>query len=165
MKQRERAGLHHGDGVQQRGHRRGGDHRGRQPVVQREHRGLGDAEHQHHEQDAGDDGIDLSVKHAAGRELGCAGDREDGDDRRQKQQDRSAHQRTEIDPPRPSRRRVARMRDQRIGRQRQHFVEDEQREQVLRHRYAHRAGDGEAEADVEARLVVFLLAAHIADGE
>ena len=89
----------------------------------------------------------------------------DSDDRGQQQGHRSADQDGEVDAPCPPRRLVTLVRDQRIGREGQHLVEDEQREEVRSHRDAHDAEHGEAEADIEARLVRLALAAHIADRE
>ena len=55
------------------------------------------------------------------------------------------------------------VRDQRIGDQREHFVEQEQREQVGGEGDADRRGERQREADVEARLVRLAVAAHVAD--
>ena len=59
---------------------------------------------------------------------------------------------------------IALVRNQRISRQGQHFVENEEREQVSGHCNAHSAEQCETEADIETRLIPFPVSAHIADG-
>ena len=56
------------------------------------------------------------------------------------------------------------MRNQREGRQGQHFIENKECEEVGRHGDAHRAKQGDGKAHIEARLVALLRTAHIADG-
>ena len=53
--------------------------------------------------------------------------------------------------------------DQRIGRERQRLVEQEQREQVLGERDPDRAAERHGEADVESRLARLVVGAHVAD--
>ena len=55
------------------------------------------------------------------------------------------------------------VRDERVGRERQDLVEEEQREQVARERHAHGGADGDREADVEPRLVRLPVSPHVAD--
>ena len=106
---------------------------------------------------------ELAGEHAAGREVGRAGDAPDEDQRRQQQHDRGAHQQAEIDASAGARGVGACMRDERVGDERQHFVEHEQREQVGGTSDAHRRRDREREADVEARLLRLAVGAHVAD--
>ncbi len=55
------------------------------------------------------------------------------------------------------------MRDERIRGQREHLVEQEQRDQVARERDAHGRRQRDGEHDVEAGLVPLLVAPHVAD--
>src|SRR3546814_4921680 len=63
--------------------------------------------------------------------------------------DRGAEQQSEIDPPAALRLRGPLVHHQRIGRERQGLVEDEQREHVAGEGDAHGGGDRDGEADVE----------------
>jgi hypothetical protein len=56
------------------------------------------------------------------------------------------------------------MGDQRIGRQGQQFIENEQREQVARKRNTHGAAKRHGEETVERRLAPCVVAAQIANG-
>jgi hypothetical protein len=55
------------------------------------------------------------------------------------------------------------VRHERIGRERQHLVEQEQCDQVSGERNTHRRRERYGEHHVEARLVLFVVAAHVAD--
>jgi hypothetical protein len=78
----------------------------------------------------------------------------DVDHRRQQEEHRGAHQDRQVGAPAAARLVGAGVGDQRIGDQRQHFVEQEQRQQVGGEGDRQRGGDGQREADVEARLVL-----------
>jgi hypothetical protein len=55
------------------------------------------------------------------------------------------------------------VRHQRIGRDRQHFIEDEQGQQVGRERHAHGRHQRNRETGIEPGLVLLVVAAHVAD--
>ena len=152
--------------MQQRRYRRGRDHRVRKPEVERHQRRLADAEDEEQQQRARHNGRDLSGgQQAAIDKIETLARHEPGPhDGGEQEADGRAEQREQVDARAALGRRVALVRHQRIGRERQDFVEDEQREQVARHRDAHRAAEGDGEADVEARLVALAVPAHVADG-
>ncbi len=159
----EHAGLDHRHRVQQRAHRRRRHHGGGQPAVEGHDRGLADAEHVERKQHGNDAGRGLVAQDTAGGEVERAGQRPGPYDRDELKTDGGAEQQAEVDAPGAARLCAAAVGDQRVGGKRQHLVEDEQREHVGGQRDAHGAGDGDGEADVEARLVLLVVAAHVAD--
>ncbi len=56
------------------------------------------------------------------------------------------------------------MGDQRISRERQRFIENEQSQQIAGKSDADGAGDGDREANIEPGLMQFFITAHVADG-
>ena len=159
----EHAGLDDGDGVQQRTHRRRRHHGGRQPEVERHQCRLADAEHIERQQKAKETGTQLAFEDSARLEVERARNHAGCDDGRKQEHHRGAKQQPQIHAPRAHRLRRGLVRDQRIGRERQRLVEDEQREQVLRERDAHGGGNRDGEANVVRRLPRLVVAAHVAD--
>ena len=104
------------------------------------------------------------VEHAAGRERQGAGQLPGPDHGQQQEAYRGAHQQPQVDTPAAARVVVAGMGDQRVGRQGQQLVEQEQRQHVGRQRDAHGRRDGDGEGDIETGLVVLVVGAHVADG-
>ncbi len=131
--------------------------------MHRHDRGLGDAENEERQQQAHGDRRQLAGKDAAGVEIERPGGDAGPGDRRQQEQRRGAKQHQEIQSPGRPRLFGATVGDQRIGHQRQHFVEQKEREQVAGERDAHGGGDGEREADVEDGLARFPVRSHVAD--
>ena len=149
--------------MQQGADRRRRDHGGRQPAMERHQSGLAGAVDEHDQQQPAEDRRDLSGEDSAGPKIECPGRQGCQHDRRQQQADRSGQQNAEVDAPAPHRVPVAVMGHQRIGQDRQHFVENEQREEVGGEGNANRRPKGEGETDVETGLVRFPVAPHIAD--
>ena len=133
--------------------------------MHRHHGGLADAEHEKRIEQRQDTRAQPSACHdpAGGEICGASGD-ERPDDRGQQQAHRGRHQEHEIDPALVAGLVVALVRDQRIGRNSQDLVEQEQREEVARERDPHGRRDGDGKADVERRLPWLVVPAHIADG-
>ena len=96
-------------------------------------------------------------------EVRRAGNRPGPGNGRQQQHHRRADQQQQIDAAAANGLLVGLVCHQRIGRQRQDFVTDKQREQVLGERKSHGAGNRNRKADVEQCLPVLFVAAHIAD--
>ena len=143
----EGASLDHRHRVQQRRDRRRRHHRARQPAVQRHQRGLdGEARDQQHEDDLElPGGLRPERGHdAAVRELGVAEQMVQPDD--PGEQHRAPRQGIgEVERARLHRLLGTAVHDQRESRQRQQLVEDEEREEIPRHRDAHGGGDADAE--------------------
>ena len=98
-----------------------------------------------------------------GAEVGGPGDEPREHQRRQQEHDRRAEQQPQVHASAATRLVGAVMRDQRVRDQRQHLVEQEQREHVAGHGDAHRGRQCQREADVEARLRVLVVGSHVAD--
>ena len=165
LEDREHARFHNGDGVEEGGDRRRRDHRVWQPWMDWHQRGLTNAERVKRHKDAGDRArlVDMARKKAADREIGRARNRIGPHDRRQEETDGGREQDAEINAATIARLVIALVRDEREGRQRQHFIEDEEREQVRRIGDADRRRDGDGEAHEEASLMLLVVPAHIAD--
>ena len=160
---REHAGLHHGHGMEQGADRGRRHHRRRQPRVQRHDRRLADSEDVESEQDAADPAAGLALENAAGGEVDRAGQDPGRHDCWQQQDRRGAEQHDEIDSARPDGFGVGLVRDERIGRQRQRLVEQEQREQVLGEGDGHGGAERHCKADVVRCLARLVVGAHVAD--
>ncbi len=149
--------------MQERADRGRGDHRRRQPAVERHHRGLADPEqverHQHRHHPVG-----CSAGENPARDEVEAAGRDPGEpDREQQGPDRGPEQDAEIDPARAPGLLGAAMGHQRIGADRQHLVEHQKRQHVAGEGDAHGRGQREREEGVEAGLVGLVMAAHVAD--
>ena len=161
---REHTGLNHRHGMKQRADRSRRDHRRRQPAMERHQRRLADAEHVQRQQDSHGRAFHLAGQNAARHEIQGPGDCPGPDDGQQQQTDGGAQQDAQIQPSGPHGLGRALVGDQRVGREGQRFVEDEQGQQIAGEGNADGAGDGDGETDVEPGLVLFLVAAHVADG-
>ena len=161
----EHARLHDGNSVKHRGDRRRRHHRARQPAMQRHQRRLRRAEHKQQQKRIARCRIHSARQQSTRRERCGSGGDLHADDARQEQHKRRSDQHCEIDAPGSSRAHIACMRHQRIGREGQHFVENEKREQVRRHRDAHHGEHRQRKAHIEPRLVRLALATHVADRE
>ncbi len=162
----ENARLHDRHRVQEGRHRRRRDHGVRQPGMRRHQRRLADAENIKPHQHPGDrrDGVGMSGQNSADRKIGGAGDGVGPCDRRQQQADGGGHQHAEINASAKPRLFIPVMGDERESRQRQHFIENEEREQVRRESDPHGGGNRHCEAHEKACLMRFAVPAHIADG-
>ena len=145
--------------MQQRRDRRGGDHRDGQPAMQRHERRLDPERHDQDDEQRprgpGPVGRDL-LHHAAGDEI--RGARKPPKPQRPEKQQQPARQRVDqIDAPGPQRGRRAIMDHQRIGRDGQQLVEQQEGEEVARHGNADRRRDAKAEEAEKARPVGTLL--------
>ena len=107
--------------------------------------------------------IYMGGENAAKLEVRRPGNGVGPDNGRKQQPDRSRQKDAKINPPAIARFRVAIMRDQREGRKRQHFIEDEEREKVRRISNADGRRDRHRERHEEPGLMVFIMSAHIAD--
>ncbi len=163
LEHREHAGLDHGNRVQQRADRRRRDHRRRQPAMERHQRRLARAEGEQREQDDELAAVDRSGEDPARREFQRAGPPPRPGQAEQEHPDRRGQQDTEVNAPRSSRLFRAVVRHERVRREREDLVEQEQRQQVARQSDAHRGGDGDRETDVEPRLRTLVAPAHVAD--
>ena len=163
LEHREHAGLDHRHRVQQRAHRRGRHHRRRQPAVERHERGLADAEHVEHQQHGGGPLADRAGEDSARAEVEGPRLHPGPEDREELQQDRRRQQDAEIGPARTPRLLAAAVGHQRVGRERQRLVEEEEREHVAGEGDADGAGERDREADVVAGLVLLLVGADVAD--
>ncbi len=134
----------------------------RSVAVERHHRRLADAEHVHGQKQRCKAAGSLVSENAARGKVKC-GDGPSPDHGGQLQHDRRADQDSEVDPPGAFRLFGAGMRDQRKRRNRQHFVEHEQRQHVAGEGDAERARYGDGEAHVEPGLVLFMVSTHVAD--
>ena len=104
------------------------------------------------------------MQYAARLKLERATDLPGDDDRRQEKANRGGQKQSEIGASAVNRLGCAFVRDEREGRQRQHFVKDKQREQVARQRDAHGRADRHGKTEEELRVMLFFVGAHIADG-
>ena len=124
---------------------------------------LADAEHEQRQQDADHHRAGLALEDPAGHEIERAGNRIGPQNGRQQQPDRGQQQHQKIDARADPGLVIALVRDQRVGRDRQQFVEQEQREQIAGKGDAERGEDGNRKAGVERRLARLVVAAHVAD--
>ena len=85
------------------------------------------------------------------------------DDRHEQKTDRRAEKDPEVDAAALLRLLRPVMGHQRIGRERQQLVEEEQREQVRCERHPHGPRERDGEEDVETRLVLLVVTSHVAD--
>ena len=126
--------------------------------------GLADAEHVQTHQDRQQGFVDLAVEDAAEREVACPGYGICPDDRRQQQADGCGQKDAEIDARATAGFIGLLVGDERVGGQRQHFIEDEKRQQIVCVGDAHGRAKRDGETGIEACLVLLVVAAHVADG-
>ena len=109
--------------------------------MKRHQRRFADAENAQAQQHSQLAGFELVGQEAAHREVGGTRDVPDEDQGRQQENGGRAQQQTEVNTPAVARLFSAGVGDQRVGAERQHFVEDEQGKQVARKSNAHGGGN------------------------
>jgi hypothetical protein len=150
--------------MEQGADRGGGDHRRRQPAVEGHDRRLADSEDKENQQAAGDQGRGVGRENPPGDKVEGPGGVPGADNRQEEKEDRGGEQHSEVDPAPLLGLLGPGMGDQGVGGEGQHLIENEQGEEVVGVGDPHHRGDGNGEAGVEAGLVVFIVAAHVADG-
>ena len=141
----EHTGFHHGDRMQQRADGCRCHHGGGKPAMERHQGCLADTEHVERQQEGQEDRLYLIGEDTAFGEVERAGGYPGPDHGGKLQADGRAYQDAEIDPRAALGFFSLLVGDQRVGREGQHFVEDEEREHVPGKSDAHGAGDGQGE--------------------
>ena len=132
--------------------------------MERHQGGLPRAERKKGQKDADHEIVSVACQDAAGAEIQCSGEVVRPDDGGQQKTYRRGQQDPEVDPTGAHRFFSAMVSDQRVGRQRQYFVKDEDGQQVGGKRDAQCRRDRHRETRVEARLIHLVVASHVADG-
>ena len=162
LQHREDPRLDHGHRVQQGADRGRGDHGRGQPAVKGDERRLACPEGVEQEQ-AGDGGAAVSLEDAPLGELEGAGQVPGPEQGRQQEEERGAEQDAEIDAAAAAGGRGAPVGHQRVGREGQDLVGEEQREQVAREGDRQGGADGNGEEEEEPGLRGLVVAAHVPD--
>ena len=161
----EHADLHHGDRVEQCAHGSRGDHRARQPVVQRHDGVLGEAQDAAHVEDDDDAVMDARRKNAGvgvGGEVERSGEDVDQHHRRENESLGRSGQIGQVLPAALVAFLVLVMGDQRVRGDADDLVEEIQREQIVGEGAPDGAEKRQCETGIEAGLRVLPEAAHIA---
>ena len=132
--------------------------------MDRHYRRLTDTEDVQAKQQTHGRACQVAFKNAAGCKSQRTGNRVGPDNGRQQQTNRGAQQDAQVDARRAYGSGIALVGNQRVRRKRENFVTQEQGEQVIGEGHTECGGNGDGEAHVEPRLVLFVVAAHVTDG-
>ena len=151
------------DRMEKRADGRGRDHGGGQPAMERHERGLANAEGEESQQQRRVAGVHMALQNATSGKIQCARDSPCPDDGGEEKADGGGEQDRQIDARTAPRFRRAFVGHERISRERQQFIIDEEREEIGGECDAKRGGHRQREEHGKTRLMVFAIGAHIAD--
>ena len=133
------------------------------PAVKRHDGRLANTEHVERQEHRGGKCLRL-IEDATGTKIHRPGDIPGTDNGEQQKEYRGGQQDSQVDPTAQLGLLGSRMGDQRIGREGEHLIKDEQGEKVASIGYAHHRRDGDGKTDIESGLIGLLVTPHVADG-